>query len=99
MGLNGVKIEKKNVQEVVNWPVLRSVKDVQKFLELTNCYKQFVKYFAKIAKSLHEITRKNVKWNWGVRQQKIFKELKERFTTKPDLNKRMKVEVDVSYCQ
>jgi len=30
--LEGVKIEKKKVQEVVDWPVLRSMKDVQKFL-------------------------------------------------------------------
>ena len=30
--LEGVKMEKKKVQEVVDWPVLRSMKDVQKFL-------------------------------------------------------------------
>ena len=30
--LEGVKMEKKTVQEVVDWPVLRSMKDVQKFL-------------------------------------------------------------------
>jgi len=37
-----------------------------------------------------------MKWNWGVRQQKIFEELKKRFTTEPNLDKRMKVEVDAS---
>ena len=39
----------------------RSVKDVQKFLELTNYYRQFVKDFAKIAKPLHEMMRKETK--------------------------------------
>ena len=39
----------------------RSTKDVQKFLELENYYKWFVKDFAKIAKLLHEMTRKETK--------------------------------------
>ena len=95
-----VRMEKKKVQEVIEWPVPRSVKDVQKFLGLANYYRQFVKDFAKIAKSLHKMTRKENKWNWGERQQKAF-ELKERFMTGPvlvipDLDKEMRVEVDTS---
>jgi len=35
--------------------VPRSTKDVQKFLELANYYRQFVKDFARIAKLLYEI--------------------------------------------
>jgi len=77
------------------------VKDIQKFLGLENYYRWFVKDFAKIAKPLHEMTRKKMKWNWGERQQKAFEELKERFTTElvlviPDLDKEMRVEVDTS---
>ena len=44
-----------------------------------------MKDFAKIAKPLHEIMRKETKWSWGERQQKAFEELKERFTTEPVL--------------
>ena len=58
---DGVKMEKEKVQGVIEWPVLRSVKDMQKFLGLANYYKQFVKDFAKIAKPLHKITRKRIK--------------------------------------
>ena len=39
IGLDGVKMEKEKVQEVMDWPVPRSVKDMQKFLELANYYK------------------------------------------------------------
>ena len=79
----------------------KSVKNVQKFLELANYYRWFVKDFARVAKPLHEMTRKEIKWSWKERQQKAFEELKERFTTElvlvtPDLDKEMKVEVDVS---
>ena len=79
----------------------RSVKDVQKFLGLANYYRQFVKDFAKIAKPLHEMMRKETKWRWGERQQKAFEELKEKFMTEPvlvtpDLDKEMRVEADTS---
>ena len=81
--------------------MLRSTKNVQKFLGLANYYRWFVKDFARIAKPLHEMTRKETKWSWGERQQRVFKELKERFTTEPilvtpDLDKEMRVEADVS---
>jgi len=61
IGLDGVKMEKKKFQEVVDWLVLRKVKNMQKFLGLANYYKQFVKDFTRIAKPLHEIMRKDEK--------------------------------------
>ena len=100
IGPDGVRMEKKKIQGVVDWLVPRSVKDVQKFLGLANYYRQFVKDFAKIEKLLHEMTRKEIKWNWREKQQKVFEELKKRFTIKPvlvipDLDREMRVEVDV----
>ena len=79
----------------------RSIKDVQKFLELTNYYRWFVKDFAKIAKLLHEMIRKDTKWNWGKRQQKAFEKLKERFMIEPvlvtsDLDREMRIEANAS---
>ena len=61
IGEDGVRMEKKKVQEVIEGLVPRSVKNVQKFLGLANYYRQFVKDFAKIAKPLHKITRKKIK--------------------------------------
>ena len=61
IGEDGVKMEKEKMQGVIEWPVPKSVKDMQKFLELANYYRQFVKDFARIAKPLHEITRKETK--------------------------------------
>ena len=58
---DGVRIEKEKVQEVIEWPVPRSVKDVQKFLGLANYYRWFVKDFAKIAKPLYKMIRKEMK--------------------------------------
>ena len=80
--------------------MLRSMKDVWKFLGLENYYIWFVKNFARVTKHLHEITRKDMKWNWREKQKRVFEELKERFTMEPvlvilDLNKEMRVKVEV----
>ena len=96
-----VRMEKEKVQEVVEWPVPQSVKDVQKFLGLANYYRWFVKDFTKIARPLHEMMRKETKQSWEEKQQKVFKELKERFMIEsvlvtPNLDKEMRVEADVS---
>ena len=74
---------------------------MQKFLELVNYYRWFIKDFAKITRPLHEIMRKETKWSWGERQQKAFEELKKRFTIELvlvilDLDKEMRVEVNAS---
>ena len=58
---DGVRIEKEKVQGVVEWPVLKGVKDVQKFLGLANYYRWFVKDFAKRAKLLYEMMKKEKK--------------------------------------
>ena len=81
--------------------MLRNIKDMQKFLGLANYYRQFVKDFARVAKPLHKMMRKEMKWSWGERQQKAFEKLKERFTMEPvlvipDLDKEMRVEADAS---
>jgi len=39
------------------------------FLQLANYYRQFVKYFAKLAKPLHRLVRKDEKWNWEEEQK------------------------------
>jgi len=61
IGEDGVRMEKEKVQRVIEWPVPRSVKNVQKFWGLANYYKWFVKDFAKIIKPLYEIIRKETK--------------------------------------
>jgi len=67
IGPDGIRIKKKKVQGVVDWPVPKSIKNVQKFLGLANYYKWFVKDFTRVAKPLYEMMKKNTKWNWKER--------------------------------
>ena len=57
----GVKMQREKVEGVLNWPVPRNVKEVQKFLGFANYYRRFIKDFARIAAPLHMLVRKEQK--------------------------------------
>ena len=94
-------MEEEKVKGVLDWPTPKCVKDVQKFLGFANYYHRFIKSFAFIARSLHDIVKKNQKWDWTEKQEEAFRELKKRFTKEPvlavpDLDKKIRMEVDES---
>ena len=61
IGPEGIKIEKEKVKGILDWLILKCVKDVQKFLGLANYYCQFIQGFASIARLLHNMVRKDQK--------------------------------------
>jgi len=58
-----IKMEEEKVKGLLDWPTPKCVKDVQKFLRLVNYYYQFIEVFAFIARPLHDLVRKDQKWN------------------------------------
>jgi len=54
-------MEEGKVEEVLGWPVPKTVKDVRKFLGLTNYYRRFIKNFARVARLINVLTRKDEK--------------------------------------
>jgi len=61
IGPEGIKMEEEKVKGVLEWPTPKCVKDVQKFLGLANYYHQFIQGFASIARSLHDMVKKDRK--------------------------------------
>jgi len=101
IGPNGIEMEKEKVDGVLSWSEPKNVKDIRKFLDLANYYRRFIKDFARVARLMNMLTRKDMKWQWGQEQQKAFDELKGVFTTKPvlaapDLDKEFRVEANAS---
>jgi len=101
IGPEGIKMENEKVKGVLEWPTPKCVKDVQKFLGLANYYRRFIEGFAMVARPLHDLVKKDKKWDWVEREEKAFRELKERFTREPvlaapDIDKKMRMEVDTS---
>ena len=96
IGPEGIKIEEEKVKGVLEWLMPKYVKDVQKFLGLVNYYCRFIEGFASIARSLHDMVKKDKKWDWMEKQEEAFKEkfTKEPVLAAPDLDKKMRMEVD-----
>jgi len=97
----GVKIQKEKIEGVLNWLAFRNVKEVQKFLGLTNYYRRFIKDFARIAVLLHMLVRKEQKWKWKKKQEEAFKRLKAVFITELilailDINREIRVKANTS---
>jgi len=49
IGEGKIKIKENKVTEVLNWPIPQIVRDVRKFLGLSNYYRHLVKDFARMA--------------------------------------------------
>ena len=76
----GIQIEEEKMKGILEWPTPKGIKYIQKFLELSNYYQWFIKNFAVIARLLHNLVRKNQKWDYTERQEVAFRKLKKRFT-------------------
>jgi len=46
IGPKGIEMEKEKVDRVLSWPEPKNVKDIRKFLDLTNYYRRFIKDFS-----------------------------------------------------
>ena len=61
------------------------VKEVRSFLRLANFYQRFIKDYAKVARPLHDLTKKETLFHWEEPQQVVFDTLKLHFITVPIL--------------
>ena len=80
MELERVKIEEEKMKEILNWLTPKKIKNIQKFLELANYYQEFIKYSMPIVRLLYNLVKKDQKYNWTKKQEKVFRKLKKRFT-------------------
>ena len=64
IGPNRIEMEVEKVDRVLSWPQPKNMKDVRKFLGLANYYRRFIKDFARVARPMNILMRKNEKWRW-----------------------------------
>ena len=60
IGKDGIKMDPRKVQAILEWPVPENLKDLQAFLGLANYYWRFIKHYSKIAGPLFHFTKKAV---------------------------------------
>jgi len=70
---------------VRNYAPPKSVKDLRKFLGLTNYFRKIIPCYSKIIQPLTKLLRKDVRYEWGLDQEKAFQELKNALIQPPIL--------------
>jgi len=85
IGTEGVQMSQKKVEDILNWPAPRSVKEVQKFIGFANFYRRFIQGFSQLTLPIQTLTHNGIMWNWTQQCQEAFEELKHRFMTAPIL--------------
>ena len=101
VGKNHLKMSPKKLQGIADWPIPKTLTDIQQFLGFTGYYCYFVPNYSSIARPLLDLTKKTTPWHWGEWQFKAFEELKtwmcsSPVLTQPNFNKCFILQVDAS---
>ena len=101
LSADGFEMEHVKVDTIRDWKPPRNVKGVREFIGFCNFYRRFVRNFAEVARPLHDLTKKEAKWEWGTRQEHAFQTLKEVICASPvlihpDPEEKFRVETDAS---
>ena len=78
--------ENVKIEKILNWPPLRTVKDVRGFLGLCGTVRIWIKGYSEIAQPLIELVQKDVKFIWTERCKQAFQKLKTLVSSVPALH-------------
>ena len=81
----GIRVDPKKIEVVVEWKPPRNVTEVRSFLGLAGYYRRFVKGFSMIAAPMTRLLQKNVNYEWSEKCQGSFEKLKAFLTEAPVL--------------
>ena len=85
VGCGCIRMGPAKLSTIATWPLLKTVKAVQSFLDFCNFYCKFIPGFSNTVVPLTTLTRKNQPWTWGSEQQVTFTTLLSHFQTAPIL--------------
>ena len=81
----GIQVDRKKVEVIIEWKPPRNVTEVCSFLGLAGYYRRFIKGFSMIAEPMTRSFQKNVKFEWSEKCQASFEKLKSFLTEAPVL--------------
>jgi hypothetical protein len=98
---DGISVDPGKIHDVLNWQAPSSFSEIRSFLGLAEYYRRFVPDFSKIARSMTELLKKGVRFNWDDRCEQAFQTLKTLLMSapifaQPDITRPFDVYCDVS---
>ncbi|GJV61788.1 putative reverse transcriptase domain-containing protein [Tanacetum coccineum] len=80
-----IHVDPANIESIKDWAYPKSPTEICQFLGLSDYYRRFIKGFSKIAKSMTKLTQKNVKFDWGEKEEAAFQLIKQKLCSLPIL--------------
>jgi hypothetical protein len=75
-----VAMDPTKLAAIDEWQPPTSVKGVCSFIGFCNFYRRFIPKFSNIARPLHDLTKKNARWDWTTACEDAFLTIKDAFT-------------------
>ena len=82
---DGLKVVQAKAEAIAQFPVPKSVKNLQTFLGMCGYYRKFIFRFSTIAAPLTDLLKKDTPFRWDEEQQRAFDSLKEKLLKPPIL--------------
>ena len=79
----GIALDPKKLEVIQNWPTPQSVREVRSYIGLCAYYRKYIVGFSETAKPLHDLTKKNARFEWTESCQEAFDKLKEKLISAP----------------
>jgi hypothetical protein len=101
LSANGIAVDPSKVKDILEWKPPTTVHQVRSFLGLAGYYCRFILDFTKLVKPITSLLKNDMKFNWSLRCNEAFEQLKVLLTTgpvlaQPDIQKPFDVYCDAS---
>nr|GEV64855.1 putative reverse transcriptase domain-containing protein [Tanacetum cinerariifolium] len=73
----GIHVDQAKIKSIKDCASPKTLMEIRQFLGLAGYYRRFIEGFSKIAKSMTKLTQKNVKFDWGEKEEAAFQLIKK----------------------
>ncbi|GJS38201.1 reverse transcriptase domain-containing protein [Tanacetum coccineum] len=94
----GIHVDPAKIESIKDWASPKSATEIRQFLGLAGYYRRFIEGFSKIAKPMTKLTQKNVKFDWGEKEEAAFQLIKQKLCSAPILALPKGSENFIVYC-